>query len=87
MTLAQVRDALRVVPSGQRLIGVVDGESDLGGPTLAYAMWCGTPCLDLHHAPYVLYGVNYIDLVSLGPSRCGANTPCLESRPMCSVRC
>ena len=27
------------MPHGQRLIGVVDGESDLGGPTLAYDMW------------------------------------------------
>ena len=34
-----VRDALAVVPRGQRLIGTVDGESNMGGPTLAYTEW------------------------------------------------
>ena len=36
---AEVRDALAVVPTGQKLIGVVDGESDMGGPTLSYAQF------------------------------------------------
>ena len=35
-TPTEVRDALSVVPSGNKLIGVVDGESDMGGPTLTY---------------------------------------------------
>jgi|EP01047_Picozoa_sp_COSAG01_P055838 hypothetical protein len=32
----QVHDALKVVPQGHKLIGTVDGESDMGGPTLAF---------------------------------------------------
>jgi hypothetical protein len=36
-TPTEVRDALSVVPEGNKLIGVVDGESDMGGPTLSYS--------------------------------------------------
>ena len=32
----QVRDSLASVPVGQRLIGMIDGESDMGGATLSY---------------------------------------------------
>ena len=36
---ARIRDALAAAPKGQRLIGTIDGESDMGGPTLAYSQW------------------------------------------------
>jgi hypothetical protein len=34
-----VRDALAVVPKGQRLLGAIDGESDMGGPSLSYPQY------------------------------------------------
>ena len=35
-TPTEVRDALASTPAGHKLIGTVDGESDMGGPTLTY---------------------------------------------------
>eukprot|EP01046_Picozoa_sp_COSAG06_P047564 COSAG06_NODE_6945_length_2704_cov_1.492131_3_plen_602_part_00 len=35
-TPTEVRDALATTPAGQKLIGTLDGPSDMGGPTLSY---------------------------------------------------
>ena len=68
MTYAHSKDAIVMVAAGgatEDIGGFVRGSGPTGTAYgLAAATWASVSNLDLFNAPYVLYGVKYIDLVS-----------------------